>query len=84
MRIKQKYIHNVFVSFVNTHRPTFLYIHHYNIINTLTVYSGWASIKLVSHQEITVWQLLATLTTAFLNDCLTNLSKYLEIVVYND
>ena len=40
--------------------------------------------KLVSHQETTAWQLLATLTTAFLNDCLTNLSKYLAIVVYND
>ena len=41
-------------------------------------------LKLVSHQETTAWQLLATLTTAFLNDCLTNLSKYLAIVVYND
>ena len=40
------------------------------------------AVKLVSHQETTAWQLLATLTTGFLNDCLTNLSKYLAIVVY--
>ena len=41
-------------------------------------------LKLVSHQETTAWQLLATLTTAFLNDCLTILSKYLAILLYSD
>ena len=40
------------------------------------------SLKLVSHQETTVWRLLAILTTAFLNDCLTNLSTYLAIVIF--
>ena len=35
------------------------------------------SLKLVSHQETIVWRLLA-----FLNDCLTNLSTYLTIVVF--
>ena len=41
-------------------------------------------LKLVSHQDTTAWQLLATLTTAFLNDCLTILSKYLAILLYSD
>ena len=52
--------------------------------DTCIIYLHHVTVKLVSHQETIAWKLLATLATAFLNDCLMNLPKYLAIVVFYD